>query len=477
MKLTRRGGGLVKRETERSADRQAKGDSAMSASDTNDFIPRKGRILPLSERVGPSSTALVVVDVQNDFCDPNGAFGKLGNDVSMMPAMAACLHQLIEAARRRGMLIIWVRATYDAVDTSAALAETYNRRGFHQSQCMEGSWGADWYGVAPNHAANEIVLTKHRFSPFWDTAIDLYLRSNGIRSVVVTGVVTSGCVESTVRDAFFNDYYTVVAQDCVAEASSDRHQNALAKMAQAFGQVMPAAEIMKVWDGNTHNAPAWRAHTKRDRLLYDRRARLNPMHSALLLVDLQNDFCDASGAMGQRAEGLVQIRAVIPRIADLLRQARSRQVLVMHVKAEYGEADASDVRLFAEQRSGSQDVCVPGTWGAAIIPEVAPAHGEPVVVKRRFSGFVDTGLEKLLRANRIRTLVVAGVATQCCVECTVRDAALRDFYVVVPDDCVAARDRMRHLHDASLETMATYFADVFPSSEITTYWRVAPSPS
>jgi nicotinamidase-related amidase len=449
----------------------------MSASDTIEFIPGKGRILPLSERVDPTSTALVVVDVQNDFCDPDGAFGKLDNDVSMMPAMAASLHQLIDAARHQGMLIIWVRATYDAVDTSAALAETYNRRGFHQSQCLEGSWGADWYCVAPQNAANEVVLTKHRFSPFWDTAIDLYLRSNGIRSVVVTGVVTSGCVESTVRDAFFNDYYTVVAEDCVAEASADRHRNALIKMAQAFGLVVPAAEIMQVWDGNAHNAPAWRVDAKRDRLLHDRRARLDPAHSALVLVDLQNDFCDAGGAMGQRAEGLSQIRATIPRIAELLRQARLRQVPVVHVKAEYGEADASDVRLFAEQRSGSRDVCVPGTWGAEIVPEVAPVRGESVVVKHRFSGFVDTGLEKLLRANRTRTLVVAGVATQCCVESTVRDAALRDFYVVVPDDCVAARDRMRHLHDASLETMAIYFADICPSSEIANHWRGDPSPS
>jgi len=397
--------------------------------------------------------------------------------VSMMPAMAASLHQLIDAARHHGMLIIWVRATYDAVDTSAALAETYNRRGFHQSQCLEGSWGADWYCVAPQNAANEVVLTKHRFSPFWDTAIDLYLRSNGIRSVLVTGVVTSGCVESTVRDAFFNDYYTVVAEDCVAEASADRHRNALIKMAQAFGLVVPAAEIMQVWDGNAHNAPAWRIDAKRDRLLHDRRGRLDPAHSALVLVDLQNDFCDAGGAMGQRAEGLSQIRATIPRIAELLRQARLRQVPVVHVKAEYGEADASDVRLFAEQRSGSRDVCVPGTWGAEIVPEVAPVRSESVVVKHRFSGFVDTGLEKLLRANRIRTLVVAGVATQCCVESTVRDAALRDFYVVVPDDCVAARDRMRHLHDASLETMAIYFADICPSSEIANHWRGDPSPS
>ncbi len=436
-----------------------------------DFISGKGRVLPLSERVDPRSTALVVVDVQNDFCDPNGAFGKLGADVSMMPAMAASLQQLIDAARRRSMLIIWVRATYDAIVTSDALAETYNRRGFLQSQCLDGSWGADWYRVAPDIAPNEVVVAKHRFSPFWDTAIDLYLRSNGIRSVVVTGVVTSGCVDSTVRDAFFNDYYVVVAEDCVAEASHERHVNALNKLAQAFGVVVPAADIISRWDDAAHNALSWQVAAKQASQLRDRKARLDPAHTALILVDVPHRL----PAAGEMAD-LTQLHAAIPRIAALLRGARANQVMVIHVTTLHGEADASDVSLFVAERSGAWQQASPGTPDPQNTSGFTANPGETVVVKHRYSSFADTGLGKLLRANRIRTLVVAGMETQCAVECTVRDGTMRDFYVVVPGDCVATRDSMQRLHDASLETMGRYFADIFPAAEIVGNWQAGSPP-
>ena len=438
----------------------------------NDFIRHKCRILDFSERVDPRSTALVVVDIQNDFCHPDGVFGKLGHDLSMMPAMAERNRALVEAARRRSMLIIWVRATYDAVVTSEVLAETYNRRDFHDSQCLEGSWGADWYGgVTPREAPNEVVVSKHRFSAFFDTPIDLYLRSNRIRSVVVTGVVTSGCVESTLRDAFFNDYYTVVVADCVAEASKERHEYALKKMGQAFGVVAQSTEVIQAWDGSRENARSWDIDYKRSTVLKDLGERIDPRHTALVLVDLQNDFCDPKGVMGSKGEGLEAIRSILPGVQQLLASARESGTLVVHVKAEYGGANQSDVSLFAGAGVSATACCLPGSWGAAIVPEVAPLPGEPVEIKNRFSGFIDTGLEKLLRANHIRTLVVVGVATQCCVESTVRDAAMRDFYVVVPRDGVAARTRMRHLHEASLETMGLFFADVVDAAQVRAIWQ------
>lgn len=438
------------------------------------FVKEKGRILDFAERVNPATTALVVVDVQNDFCHPEGVFGKLGHDLSMMPPMAERLGALVEAARRKSMLIIWVRATYDDIVTSAPLAETYNRRNFTHSQCLEGSWGADWYGgVTPTAAPNEVVVTKHRFSAFWDTAIDLYLRSNRIKTAVVTGVVTSGCVESTVRDAFFNDYYAVVASDCVAEASQERHDYALRKMAQAFGVVAPAAEIIEAWDDSRDNVRSWDPEQKRGTILAGLSDRVDPERAALLIVDMQNDFCDPAGTMGSKGEGLGDIRAVIPNIAGLLKAARDAGMLVIHLKAEYGGANMSDVSLFAGAGVNATACCVPGSWGAEIVPELAPRDGEPIIVKHRFSGFIDTGLEKLLRTNGVRGLVVVGVATQCCVESTVRDAAMHDYYVVVPRDCVAARARMRHLHDASLEAMGLYFAEVVQSSDVAAIWRQA----
>jgi nicotinamidase-related amidase len=438
------------------------------------FIESKGHILELAERLDPSRTALLVVDVQNDFCHPDGVFGRIGHDTSMMPKMVAKLQDLVDAARRNKILIIWIRATYDEVFTSAALAESFNRRHFVQSQCLEGSWGAEWFGgLCPAESAGEVVLTKHRFSPFWDTPIDLYLRSNGIRSVAVTGVVTSGCVESTVRDAFFNDYYVTVPSDCVAEASKERHSASLAKIEQAFGLVLSGAQIAELWDRSQTPEISWSFERKEASALLDLSHKLEPNHTALILVDLQRDFCHADGTMGRRGENLMEIQAAVTAAQHILEVARATGVLIVHLRAQYGTTDASDTRIAAELQADSSDCCVPGTWGAEFMTEVTPRSNEPVVVKHRFSGFVDTELEKLLRTNRISSLVVVGVATQCCVECTVRDGALRDYYVVVPRDAVAARGRMRHLHNASLETMGLYFADIRNAAEVCSVWMDA----
>jgi nicotinamidase-related amidase len=439
------------------------------------IVERKGRIVELGERVDPAKTALVVVDVQNDFCDGAGVFGRLGHDLSMMPAMAERLGELLAEARRLGVLTIFVRATYDEVVLSPPLAETYHRRGFTDSMCLEGTWGADWYGdIRPDGRPNEVVLTKHCFSPFWGTAIDLYLRSNGIETVVVTGVVTSGCVESTARDAFFNGYHVVLASDCVAEASADRHAASLRKMAQAFGVVVPGSEIRAAWAARSRPIQSWDLAARARRMLRDFDALLDPRHTALVLIDVQNDFCSPTGVMGQQGEDLAAIRSALPVMSDVLAAARSADVMVIHIRAEYGPLSDSEVMRARSADAASTGCCAPGTWGSAFVEGFEPAPGEPVVVKHRFSAFIDTRLDGLLRGNGIRTIAVVGVATHCCVESTVRDASMRDYHVVVPEDGVAARGRMRHLHDASLETMSLYFGTVTAAKAIVDVWSRRP---
>jgi len=365
------------------------------------------------------------------------------------------------------MTILFVRAAYDGEVLSGPLAETYNRRQFTNSQCLEGTWDADWYaGLSPREGdANEITIVKHRFSAFWGTDIDLMLRSNGIRSLVFTGVVTSGCVESTLRDAFFRDYYVVCAEDCVAEASAERHNASLTKMRQAFGEVLKSDKIAAIWS-KARPAAGISMQAKEQRVLWDIEKRIDPAHTALVLIDLQNDFCHPDGVMGRAGEDLTSMREAINGSVRLLKWARDVGMRVIHVRAEYSEQDASDVSLFASRNASGTACCRPGTWGAAMVDEVKPEEGEWGVVKHRFSAFVDTRLDLLLRANGIRTIVVGGVATQCCVESTVRDASLRDYYVVVVKDAVGARGRMKHLHDASLETMSLYFAECLSLDEL-----------
>jgi nicotinamidase-related amidase len=431
-------------------------------------VTEKGRLLTDEERLNPAHTALVLIDIQNDFCDPDGLFGRLGNDLSMMPAMAERTRALLDTARRKGMLVLFVRATYDGEVLSAPLAETYNRRGFVESQCLEGSFSADWYsGLGPDPAApNEVVITKHRFSVFWGTDFDLYLRANQIRTLVFTGVVTSGCVESSLRDAFFRDYYVVCVSDCVAEASPARHAASLHKIEQAFGAVRDSADIAAIWERSTSAPPGFTAAAKRDRALRGLAARVDPAHCALLLIDLQRDFCSADGAIGRSVKDLTPVGASLKQASKLLTAARAAGMQVIHVRSECGELDASEVSLLAGHSASGAQWCQPGTAGAAFMPEVTPRPGEWLVTKHRLSAFVDTRLELLLRSNGIRTLIVAGVSTPGAVESTVRDASMRDYYVVVARDAVAAPVDLMHLHAASLEAMSVYFADCRPAAEI-----------
>jgi len=115
--------------------------------------------------------------------------------------------------------------------------------------CLAGSWGEEFVGVAP--AAGEIVLRKHRYSAFVDTGLDVILRNKGIKTVVLVGVATNVCVESTARDAAMRDFYVVVAADGVGvrDAARDRHDNALAEIQGCFGMVVPASRILDVWSG------------------------------------------------------------------------------------------------------------------------------------------------------------------------------------------------------------------------------------
>ena len=95
------------------------------------------------------------------------------------------------------------------------------------------------------------MLRKHRYSAFVDTGLDVILRNKGIKTVVLVGVATNVCVESTARDAAMRDFYVVVAADGVGvrDAARDRHDNALAEIQGCFGMVVPASRILDVWSG------------------------------------------------------------------------------------------------------------------------------------------------------------------------------------------------------------------------------------
>ena len=201
---------------------------------------------------------------------------------------------------------------------------------------------------------------------------------------------------------------------------------------------------------------------------------VDPRHTALLVIDVQNDFCSEGGLMHEIGKDLSMMKSMIARLGGVLDTARGSGVLPVYIQNSWlpqHRAASGPWLRFMVVRYGmdpERGCTVEGTWGAEILPEVAPQPSDVVVKKWRSSAFVGTNLDMVLRCNDIKSLVITGDVTQGCVESTARDAAFHDYYVVVLEDCVATYDR--DLHEASLKVLRTR-VDVAPSDTILDLWR------
>jgi ureidoacrylate peracid hydrolase len=209
----------------------------------------------LREKTSPGHTALLVIDMQNDFLAEGGLMAREGWDVSEAQRMATRLPELIATARQAGVFVIFVRNVYSS-DRNFYLSDVWLEQAARKRPggytkfpaCAEGSWGGAFFdGIEPK--PGDPVVTKHRYNGFLNTDLDTILRANGIRTVVCTGVSTNCCVESTARDAFMRDYYVVVVDDGTATYSNEFHQMALKNIDSLFGEVTTIAALRGIWEG------------------------------------------------------------------------------------------------------------------------------------------------------------------------------------------------------------------------------------
>ncbi|MBN1315117.1 MAG: cysteine hydrolase, partial [Anaerolineales bacterium] len=198
---------------------------------------------------------LIVVDMQNDFCAPGGNDDKQGIDISMFQEAIPRIRKLLDAARSAGIFIVHIQNTAlpDHLSDSPAQIRflmKLSRENIEQGgveSTIEGSWGQQFVPrLAP--LPGEVVVKKHRSSAFWGTNLDMILRSNGIETAVTTGCTTEGCMESTARDAMFNDYYVIVPPDCVASDDIEQHKASLVLMSHRF-DIFQSADIIEFWSG------------------------------------------------------------------------------------------------------------------------------------------------------------------------------------------------------------------------------------
>ncbi|MGC5030903.1 cysteine hydrolase family protein [Micromonospora sp. DT229] len=193
------------------------------------------------------STAVLVIDMQNDFCSPAGAMAALGADVGVNADLARRLPGFLDPARAAGCLIVWVRqAAHEQLVSPArkARAEAMGRSPL--SVCAAGSWGAELAeGLRPE--PGDCHLEKTRYSAFVGTPLHNLLRAHGRDHVVVVGTAANVCVDSTIREAYMADLATTMPTDLVGWTRADLAEAAIRNLGFYFCETTTSAELLSAW--------------------------------------------------------------------------------------------------------------------------------------------------------------------------------------------------------------------------------------
>jgi len=196
--------------------------------------------------LAPGRTALLLIDMQVDFADPEGGLGQDGKDITAPQAAVRQAERLANAARSAGVACVFVRLVTRLGDETSFLTEWKRRR--HDEApplCREGSRGAEFAGPKPQ--GGELVFTKQRYNAFHGTGLDMALRGERIDTLVVAGLTTECCIDSSVRAAFERDYHVFVVKDATACYEPELHQAALEALALNCATILSVDDVASTW--------------------------------------------------------------------------------------------------------------------------------------------------------------------------------------------------------------------------------------
>lgn len=206
----------------------------------------------LAEIASRQRTALIAVDLQNDYMSPDGVAAAHGIDVDRVRRPLPDILGFIEAARPLVALTVFTRNTQDRNGrylSDAKLSLLARRYSEVPRWAIEGTWGHELIPELKIHDT-DLVVNKTKHSAFADTQLDFLLRANKIQTAVIVGATTSGCIMYTARDAAMRDYFVCVATDCIGSQRDDWHEASLLLMERLFHYVGPAAGLLTVWNAS-----------------------------------------------------------------------------------------------------------------------------------------------------------------------------------------------------------------------------------
>lgn len=198
---------------------------------------------PFAYSFDPATTALVMIDMQRDFVEPHGFGEALGNDVSLLRRAIEPCTRLLEAARQAGLLIVHTREGHRADLSNCPAAKL--TRGGKTFIGQQGSMGRILIQGEPGHdiipelypLSGEPIIDKPGKGAFYATDLHLILQARGIKSLIICGVTTEVCVQTTSREANDRGYEVLIPEDCCASYFPEFHRAAL-EMIKAQGAII-----------------------------------------------------------------------------------------------------------------------------------------------------------------------------------------------------------------------------------------------
>lgn len=204
---------------------------------------------------------------------------------------------------------------------------------------------------------------------------------------------------------------------------------------------------------------------------------LNPASTGLLIIDMQNGFLSPDGTLGQEGDNVEGAHRIIPNVMRLIQECRKRKIHDFWSIQEHFLEDRTreSHKVIPHTKKRKVPPCLQGTWDAEIIDELKPfiRQDSSLIRKQKFSCFYQTNFEVLLRIKGIDTLIITGVTTPACVETTVREGYMRDYDLLIVEDCIGHYDD--EVHRASLKVMGRFMGMTLTLDDLMAMFPVEPA--
>ena len=196
--------------------------------------------------------------------------------------------------------------------------------------------------------------------------------------------------------------------------------------------------------------------------------KLDPKHSALLVIDIQNDFCAPDGLLARRGRDTANVEYMVDRLQKFIQVTEAAEVLTLYTQQQYDRTKLNELQKEQYDLDGKLITCDVETDGYRFYRINPPA--DKVFVKYNYNAFSSPDLLAVLESHDIKTLVITGVDTYYCVETAIRNGFDLGYKIVVPEDLVAGSSKHPELSERTLELVRKTYGVVSTAEEVANIW-------